>query len=79
MLLNKLHLNKQHIGIVRIFLNCKFLITELEVLAYFAPVVTLFFNFVEVTSKNRLLKKFSGIFKDLERDTIDTFTKYTVE
>ena len=79
MLLSKLHLNNQHIGIVRIFLHCKFLITELQVLVYFAHVVTLFFYFVEVTSKNRLLKMLPGIFNDLERGTIDTLKKHRVE
>ena len=52
MLLNESHLSNQHIEIVRMFLDSEFLITELQVLAYFTHVVTLpFLYFVEVNSQ----------------------------
>ena len=51
-LLNKPHLSNQHIEIVRMFLNSVFLITKLQVLAYFTQVVTLpFLYFVEVNDQ----------------------------
>ena len=57
MLLNKSNLSNQHIEIVWMLLNSKFLITELH--AYFTHVVTLpFLYFVEVNSQNGLLEMF---------------------
>ena len=41
MLLNETHLNNQHIEIVKMFLESEFMITELQVLAYFTHMITL--------------------------------------
>jgi hypothetical protein len=48
MLVDESHLSNQHIEIVRMFLDTEFLITELQVIAYFTHVITLpFLYFVE--------------------------------
>ena len=74
---NESHLSKQHIEIVRMFLDSEFLITELQVLAYFTHVVTLpFLYFVEVNSQNELLEMFPRLFNDLKRGTIDALKEY---
>ena len=77
---NESHLSKQHIEIVRMFLDSEFLITELQVLAYFTHVVTLpFLYFVEVNSQNELLEMFPRLFNDLKRGTIDALKEYWVD
>ena len=48
MLLDETHLSNQHVEIVRMFLDSEFLITELNVLAYFTHRITLpFLYFVD--------------------------------
>ena len=80
MLLNESHLSNQHIEIVRMFLDSEFLITELEVLAYFTHVVTLpFLYFVEVNSQEELLEMFPRLFNDLKCGSMDTLIDYRIE
>ena len=80
MLLNESHLSNQHIEIVRMFLDSEFLITELQVLAYFTHVVTLpFLYFVKVNSQEELLEIFPCLFNDLKCGTVDTLKEYRVE
>ena len=77
MLLNESHLSNQHIEIVQMFLNSKFLIGKVQVLAYFTDVVTYpFLYFVKVNSQNGLLKMFPDLFSDLKGNTIDTLEEY---
>ena len=77
MLLNESHLRNQHNEIVRMFLNSKFLISKVQVLAYFTHTVTLpFLYFVKVNSQNGLLKMFPDLFSDLKGSTIDTLKEY---
>ena len=80
MLLNESHLSNQHIKIVKTFLDSEFLITELEVLAYFTHTVTLpFLYFVEVNSNEDLLKIFPHLFQDLKVGGMETLVAYRVE
>ena len=80
MLLNESHLSNQHIEIVRMFHNSEFLITKIQVLAYFTHVVTLpFLYFVEVNSQNGLLEMFPRLFNDPKCGTIDTLKEYRVQ
>ena len=59
MLVNESHLANQHIEIVRMFLDCKFFITELFALAYFNQKVSLpLLNLVEILSQPDFLKVF---------------------
>ena len=79
MLLNESHLSNQHIDIVCMFLDSEFLITELQVLAYFTHVVTLpFLYFVEVNSQEELLEMFPRLFNDLKCSAVDTLKEYRV-
>ena len=79
MLLNESHLSNQHIEIVRMFLDSEFLITELQVLAYYTHVVTLpFLYFVEVNSQEELLEMFPRLFNDLKCSAVDTLKEYQV-
>ena len=80
MLLNESYLSNQHIEIVRMFLDSEFLITELQVLAYFTHAVTLPFLYsVEVNSQEELLEMFPRLFNDLKCGTVDTLKEYRVE
>ena len=78
--LNESHLSNQHIEIVRMFLDSKFLITELQVLAYFTQVVILpFLYFVKVNSQEELLEMFPRLFNALKCGTVDNLKEYQVE
>ncbi len=80
MLLNESHLSNQLIEIVRMFLDSEFLVTELQVLAYFTHTVTLpFLYFVEVNSQDKLLEVFPQLFNDLHSATLLTLKDYQVE
>ena len=80
MLLNESHLSNQYIEIVRMFLDSEFLITELQVLAYFMHCVTLkFLYFVDVNSQEKLLEMFPRLFNDLKSGTLDTLKVYQVK
>ena len=79
MLLNESHLSNQHIEIVKMFLDSEFLITELQVLAYFTHTITLpFLYFVEVNSIEDLLKMFPVLHNDLKLCNVDTLIDYRV-
>ena len=78
--INESHLSNQHIEIVRMFLDSEFLITELQVFAYFTHVVTSpFLYFVEVNSQEELLEMFPHLFNDLKCRAVDTLKEYRVE
>ena len=80
MLPNESHLSNQHTEIVQMFLNSEFLITELQVLAYFMHCVTLpFLYLVEVNSLEKLLEMFPQLFNDLKSGTLDTLKEYQVK
>ena len=80
MLLDETHLNNQHVEIVRMFLDSEFLLTELNVLAYFTHKITLpFLYFVEVNTQDDLLAMFPLLFQDLLEGKMDTLKDYTVE
>ena len=80
MLLNESHLSNQHVEIVRMFLDSEFLVTELQVLAYFTNTITLLFlYFVEVNSNEELLEMFPLLFEDLKVGGIETLIEYRVE
>ena len=80
MLFNESHLSNQHIEIVRMFLDSEFLVTELQVLAYFTHTITLpFLYFVEVNSNEELLEMFPRLFEDLKVGGIETLKEYRVE
>ena len=65
MLLDETHLSNQHVEIVRMFLDSEFLITELNVLAYFTHRITLpFLYFVEVNTQEDLLDMFPKLFSE---------------
>ena len=80
MLLNESHLSNQHIEIVKMFLDSEFLITELQVLAYFTHTITLpFLYFVEVNTNEELLTMFPRLFNDLKAGDLKTLIQYRVE
>ena len=80
MLLNESHLSNQHIDIVRMFLDSEFLVTELQVLAYFTHIITLpFLYFVEVNTNEELLEMFPRLFEDLKVGGIETLKEYRIE
>ena len=80
MLLNESHLSNQHIEIIQMFLDPEFLMTELQVLAYFTDCVTLpFLYFVEVNPQEKLLEMFPRLFNDLKSRNLDTLKEYQVK
>ena len=79
MLLNETHLSNLHVEIVRLLLDSEFLLTELEVLAYFTHKVTLpFLYFVEVNSQEELLKTFPLLYSDLLEGKLQTLNDYVI-
>ena len=79
MLLNESHLSNQHIEIVKMFLDSEFLITELQVIAYFTHTITLpFLYFVEVNTNEELLTMFPRLFDDLKAGDLETLIAYRV-
>ena len=62
------------------FLDSEFLLTELQVLAYFTHTITLpFLYFIEVNSNEELLKIFPRLFTDLKAGGLETLIDYRVE
>jgi hypothetical protein len=79
MLLNETHLSNQHVEIVRLLLDSEFLLTELEVLAYFTHKVTLpFLYFLEVNSQEELLIAFPKLYADLLAGKLETLKDYVI-
>ena len=77
MLLNETHLNNQHVEIVRLLLDSVFLLTELELLAFFTHKITLpFLHFVEVAQQQELLTIFPQLYEDLKLAKLDTLNEY---
>ena len=78
-LLNESHLTKQHIEIVRMFLDSEFFITELSVLVFFKHKVSSpLLNFVEISSQEELLRVFPKLYEDLQKGKMDTLEQYLV-
>ena len=64
MLLNETNLSNQHVEIVNLLLDSDFLISELEVLAYFVRKITLLYLLcVEISTQHETLNTFPQLYE----------------
>ena len=79
MLLNETKMDHLLVQACRLYIECEFLITELQALTYFTYKITLpFLNCVEVYDQLQLTQIIPILNHDLSADKMDTSYNYTV-
>ena len=79
-LLEETHLNNLHVTAARLYTECEFFETELELLAFFGHNVNFqFLNMVEKTKQSNLLEILPKLYKDLLQGKVSTLSNYVIK